>query len=97
VTINPERPVLDELEQRVTKKLTAALPKWPVPDDPLPPMDFSLVPPLADDVPQFPRERWLTYPARRARALVMADKAIDLGMLSEAGLLVQYGGKERIS
>ncbi|WP_330253112.1 hypothetical protein OG874_00405 [Nocardia sp. NBC_00565] len=96
---------LTELEQRVTAKLYAALPQWELPPDPLQdPAEFwrraveeADVPPLPDDWPQFPREQWITYPARRAYALLLADNAIDHGYLSEAGFLVQYGGKERIS
>lgn len=49
------------------------------------------------DVPQFPRERWAVYPARRAHALALAGRLIDFGKLAEAGWLIGYGGKERIS
>lgn len=103
--MSTEPDALAELERRVTEKLMAALPQWDLPPDPMPdPAEFwrravedADVPPLPDDWPQFPRERWIIYPARRAYALIMADKAIDLGHLSEAGFLVQYGGKERIA
>lgn len=88
---------LAALERRVTEKLADAMPKWDLPDDPLPPLDFSAIPTLPDDTPQFPRERWAIAPARRAQALILADKLIDQGKLSEAGWLVGYGGKVRIS
>lgn len=88
---------LAALEQRVTEKLAAAMPKWDLPDNPsLPPVPIE-APDLPDDWPQFPRERWAIYPARRAYALTLADKLIDMGQLSEAGLLIAIGGRERIS
>lgn len=88
---------LAALEQRVTEKLAAVQPKWDLPDIPsLPPLPVE-VPDLPDDWPQFPRERWAIAPARRAKALCLADVLIDQGKLSGAGWLVAYGGKERIS
>lgn len=90
--------VLQDLEVRVTEKLAAALPKWDLPPDPMddwtPPTDL---PPLPEGWPQFPRERWVVYPKRRMWCLLLADKAIDHGNLAEAGFLIQYGGKDRIS
>lgn len=87
-----------ELEQRVTAKLQAALPKWDLPDDPLEGWKLAAsIEPLPGDVPQFPREQWVIQPARRAQALVLADRLIDIGNLTEAGWLVYYGGKMRIS
>ena len=87
---------LAALEQRVTEKLAAAMPKWDLPEvAPLP--DFSKVPPLPEGWPEFPHPRWMVYPARRAYALTLADRLIDMGQLSEAGLLIAIGGKERTS
>ncbi|WP_029923933.1 hypothetical protein [Nocardia otitidiscaviarum] len=92
------RDLLSELEQRVTAKLNAALPQWDLPPDLMPAeSQWRGVPPLPDDWPQFPRERWVTYPSRRAKALILADKAIDIGRLADAGFLVRFGGKERIA
>lgn len=84
------------LEQRVTEKLLAALPKLDLPDD-LPPLDFSRVSSLATDWPQYPRAQWIVWPVRRAVALTLADRLIDFGRLSEASFLIEHGGKERIS
>ncbi|PEH74614.1 hypothetical protein CRM89_00230 [Nocardia sp. FDAARGOS_372] len=88
---------LAALEQRVTEKLAAARPKWDLPDIPALPAEAVEAPPLPDYWPQFPWERWAIAPARRAQALVLADKLIDQGKLAEAGWLVGYGGKVRIS
>ncbi|MEU2013080.1 hypothetical protein [Nocardia sp. NPDC019302] len=88
---------LNALEQRVTEKLLAAMPKWDFPEWDLPPVDFTQAAPLPADWPQFPRERWAIQPARRAAALTLADTLIDQGRLSEASFLVERGGKVRIS
>jgi len=93
---------LEALTRRVTDKLIAAnqaahpwladmAESWAVPQ-------FSYeAPQLPEDWPQFPREQWAILPARRAVALTLADRLIDDGKLSEAGWLVAYGGKTRIS
>lgn len=89
--------VLAEYEQRVTAKLAAALPEWPVPDDPFGEWLPEPVPDLPADWPQWPLEQWVISPARRGHCLVMADVLIDRGELALAGWLVQYGGKERVA
>ncbi|BAD56355.1 hypothetical protein [Nocardia farcinica] len=92
------RAALAELEQRVTEKLHAAMPKWDLPAD-LPAVVIPDYVPNGAERPEleYPRERWITYPARRAHALVLADRLIDAGKLSEAALLVSRGGRERIA
>jgi len=105
VDVTDAENALADLEQRVREKLIvanqAAHPEWAelaasfaewVPKS----IELDLVPPLPDDWPQFPREKWITYPNRRTYGLLLADKAIDLGHLAEAGWLLQYAGKERI-
>ncbi|PEH74617.1 hypothetical protein CRM89_00245 [Nocardia sp. FDAARGOS_372] len=92
------RAALAELEQRVTEKLHAAMPKWDLPAD-LPAVVIPDYVPNGAERPEleYPRERWITYPARRAQALVLANRLIDDGKLSEAALLVSRGGRERIA
>lgn len=95
---------LQDLERRVTEKLIAANqaahPEWANLPDPMEvwaKAPLEEMPPLPEGWPQYPREQWVTYPARRAHALILADNAIDHGYLAEAGWLVQYAGKERIA
>lgn len=97
------------LEQRVVEKwVTAAAnrgPMWPAADA----IDFSSwltdtdTAPLPADVPQFPREQWLVYPARRTLALMMCERTLDSAQeLSDDEwsllcLTMWYGGKTRIA
>lgn len=92
---------LQDLERRVAEKLASTwrshpdFPAWVLDEEPWePPKELLSLP---ADWPQFPLERWAVLPARRVTALVLADKAIDSGHFTEAGWLLQYGGKVRIS
>jgi hypothetical protein len=58
--------------------------------------------PLPPGTMQFPREQWLSYPNRRAHALVLANRLLDFEDLTDEqwhtlGMLMLYGGKERIA
>ena len=65
--------------------------------------------PLPPGSMQFPRETWVVYPARRTVTLITVaawcDKAIDGTYTADVvrdglpgiGLLLAYGGKERLS
>jgi hypothetical protein len=59
--------------------------------------------PAAQQVPQFPREQWITYPHRRAAILTIVDRSLDLwGSLTQEqrwqiNFLLAYGGRERIA
>ena len=88
---------LAALEQRVTEKLHAALPEWPVADDPMSKLEFLEPVAIPSDWPQFPRARWVTYPGRRAVSLTLAGALIERGLLAEAATLLEYGGRERIA
>lgn len=95
---------LAELELRVGDKwMTVAserTPDWPSPD-----IDFDMGSwqdlPIPDDVPQFPRERWAAYPTKRMVVLMLCDHALDFELNEEQWiqvcLLMQYGGKTRLS
>lgn len=98
--------VLADLEKRVGERFAAAWQSlWPLPDDLMESWrswrsDTVALEPaeqLPDDWPQFPPERWAILPAARARALMLAERCIDLGELGYAGWLLQYGGKVRLS
>ncbi|AID58933.1 hypothetical protein PBI_GAIA_114 [Mycobacterium phage Gaia] len=54
------------------------------------------------DVPQFPREQWASYPAKRALVLTMLDRALDSEDVSDELWMticyaMWYGGKTRIA
>jgi hypothetical protein len=98
---------LVELERHVGEKWIAAAsartPQWPLPDDPL---DISTwqtdTTPLPDDWPQFPREQWASYPAKRTVTLLLCDRMLDFDELTDEQwthvcFLMQYGGKTRLS
>lgn len=99
--------VLDELEQRVGEKwATAAAARL----TPLPgPFDFTdwtdwatIEPDALTTVPQFPREQWASYPARRTVTLMICDRMLDFDELTDEQwaqvcLLMQYGGKTRLT
>lgn len=93
--------ILQDLERRVTEKLIAANraahPEWAAVTVTLSEVGTLPPPELPADWPQFPREQWITYPHRRTCGLILADRAIDLGLLAEAEWLVQYAGRERIA
>ncbi|SKU30393.1 Uncharacterised protein [Mycobacteroides abscessus subsp. abscessus] len=54
-------------------------------------------------VPQFPPERWITYPARRRVSLMLADEMLNRinggntahDWLTMAGILLTFGGRSR--
>lgn len=100
---------LDELERRVGEKWARAVadrmnPQWQILDTsswmlPLPPDGDATKDPL---LPQFPREQWASYPNKRMVALLACDRMLDFDDLSDEQwmtlcLLMQYGGKTRIS
>lgn len=87
---------LAELERRVTEKLRAAMPDGKLPELTRLPAPADL-PPLPDDVPQFPRPRYAYSPARRAEVLCLADNLIDQGEVEAAAMLIEIGGRERIA
>jgi hypothetical protein len=100
---------LADLEQRVVEKWVKAAadrgPIWPAAEA----MDCGSwltdtdTAPLPAYVPQFPREQWLVYPARRTLALIMCEQTLDSGQeLSDSEwsllcLTMWYGGKTRIA
>lgn len=98
---------LEELERRVAEKWAAATaartPEWPLPD--VEPIDFSdwQMKPLPPDWPQFPREKWATYPVKRIVTLMICDRSLDMAdrMTAEQWFqvcfLMQYGGKTQLS
>lgn len=103
---DPYAPLI-ELEQQVTQRwleaVAARTPQWPMPD-----MDWStdwaeaVNKPLPPGTMQFPREQWLSYPNRRAHALILANRLLDFEDLTDEqwhtlGMLMLYGGKERIA
>lgn len=61
------------------------------------------LPELMQEIPQFPREQWASYPNARTAVLVACDKLLDRGdKLSDADwftvcLAMTYGGKTRLS
>jgi hypothetical protein len=60
------------------------------------------LPPPLPDTPQFPREQWVSYPAKRTAALMVADRLLDFDELTDEQwiqlcLLMQYGGKTRVA
>lgn len=97
---------LEELERRVGAKwasvAAARMPQWAVPDDPF---DIGAwqtdAMPADPDVPQFPREQWASYPAKRTTTLLLCDRMLDLDMTDEQWaqvcFLLQYGGKTRLT
>ena len=61
------------------------------------PDDAGLPPPM-----QFPREQWVSYPAKRRVSLMLCDRMLDFDVLTDEQwmllcMTVQYGGKERIA
>lgn len=99
---------LDELEQRVGEKWAAAgaarigpieLGEWGALFD----MYDGDVQPLSPDVPQFPREQWASYPAKRTFVLLACEAMLDrAGPLTDEQwttlcMAMQYGGKTRIA
>lgn len=97
---------LAAIEERVMRKhLAAVADKVPVVDfDPtswLAGLDQTSAPaPLADVVPQFPRERWITYPNRRAVILTLCEVWLDKAFDPTDPIylfLLTYGGRERIA
>jgi len=96
---------LDELERRVTEKFAAKCAEL-VPADPFDPSPFdpacwSSSVDFGQPAVQFPREQWVTYPHRRMLALMTADRVLDFELTEEqwmqAGMLVAFGGRERIA
>lgn len=66
-------------------------------------LQTSPLSPLLPSVPvvQFPREQWVSYPARRTLVLLTVDRLLDLDELSDEQwvkvcLLMEYGGKTRL-
>lgn len=99
---------LVELEQRVTEKFAAKagermpetdfgfdIESWGVGVD-----AWELDIPLDPNIPQFPREQWLSYPAQRTVALILCDRMLDLELdeaqWAQLCFLMQFGGKVRV-
>lgn len=95
---------LEELETRVTARyIEKCNIGWQLPDvEPLDTSDWYMGP-LPDDVPQFPREQWITYPNRRHYALLIADRMLDFWddldepQRTQLAFLLGCGGRERIA
>jgi len=102
---------LDVLERRVCEKwVAAAAARMPAdafdPSSWLDGIDMSawdeaMKTPLPPGTPQFPREQWASYPAKRTVALMIADRLLDFEELTDEQwmqlcLLMQYGGKTRL-
>lgn len=98
---------LRELEARVCGKFMAAAnvraAGWSVPDDPFDWSDWFGSTEQSGDVPQFPREQWASYPAKRTAVLMACDRLLDdADKLSDDQwltlcLAMQYGGKTRLA
>lgn len=98
---------LDELEHRVGEKWATVAatrtPQWELPDNPFDFSEWMTIDPGLIRVPQFPRERWASYPAKRTLALMVCDTLLDRvdELTDEQWMMVclamQYGGKTRIS
>ena len=91
---------LEALERRVGEKFVAVAAAR-TPNLPLFDMEidwWSGSPP--SDVPQFPRERWVSYPNRRTVTLTLIDRVLDLDLDDPQWVQVcwlwQYGGKVRL-
>ncbi|MCV7004581.1 hypothetical protein [Mycobacterium gordonae] len=99
---------LDELEQRVGEKFAVEAAKrvdpqwmldigqWTIGGHP-----DALVP-NPGDIPQFPREQWVTYPNKRTMCLLILDRLLDFDNLDDeqwmqAAALMTFGGRERIA
>jgi hypothetical protein len=97
---------LDEIERRVGEKWIAAA-SARIPDN----FDVSQWADMVDTddgqrarpprVAQFPREQWASYPAKRRLVLNAVERMLDTELTDEnwarVCLLMQYGGKTRIS
>jgi hypothetical protein len=88
--------------ETVEVDLSAWLGEIPIPDNA---WEMSTVgqplPPLLPDTPQFPREQWASYPAKRTVALLIADRLLDFDELTDEQwmtlcFLMQHGGKTRL-
>ena len=54
------------------------------------------------NAPQFPREQWVSYPAKRTVSLMTCDRMLDFEELTDEqwmtlSFLMLYGGRERIA
>lgn len=53
------------------------------------------------DLPQFPREQWVTHPHRRTVLLMVIDRYLDLDLTEDdwraVSWLMAFGGRERIA
>ena len=96
---------LDELEARVTVKwAAAAADRMQGFTDIFDPTAWTTVVDMgaAEPVMQFPREQWVSYPAKRTAALILADRMLDFDELTDeqwvqVSFIVQYAGRERIA
>lgn len=98
---------LDELESRVTAKwAAAAADRIQGFSDIFDPSAWNTVVDMGADAPsptmQFPREQWVSYPAKRTVALILADRMLDLDSITDeqwmqVSFIVQYAGKERVA
>jgi hypothetical protein len=97
---------LQQLERRVGAKWVAAAaartPEWAVPEAAFDMSAWTDMAPLPPGTPQFPREQWVSYPNRRAVALLLADRLLDFDELTDEQwtqvcMVMQYGGRERVA
>lgn len=90
---------LAELERRVTEKYVAATQARQVTAIDFSPWNLGVV--AVSDLPQFPREQWVTYPTRRVAALLVVDVALDSELSvndwQTISWLMFFGGRERIA
>ena len=98
---------LDQLEQRIGQRWAEATAAH-IPSDPLDLKDWlasTLTDPqvYSSNLPQFPREQWVTYPPRRTVSLLLVDNALNAAeKLTESdwlalAFLMTHGGRERIA
>lgn len=97
---------LSDLERRVCEKWIRVAAErasaWGLPEMDLDMSAWAEVAqtPLPSGTMQFPREQWVSYPAKRTYILLLADRMLDLDMDEERWmqvcLLMQYGGKTRL-
>ena len=94
---------LDGLERRVCEKWIGVaaerMPDWAVPEIDFDRQSWTPPPDTPEPVMQFPREQWLTYPAKRTIALLLCDRLLgmdlDDGAWTQVCYLMRYGGKVR--
>ena len=97
---------LVELERSVTEKFTVKAAER-APDSDLnvtgwlQTVSEAMQVPIDPNIPQFPREQWVSYPARRTVVLILCNRMLDFDLddaqWTQLCWLMQYGGKERVA